>query len=137
GAGPAIAQDESLNRAREAFERAQTLFEAGNYAEAAARFEEAYKARPFAQFLFNIGASFEKMGDYARAADHYRRYLEADPQAQDRTQTKKRIAALEKAIAEVAARTPDPDGSAEPQAPPASVANLDEVAPRGLVVIES
>jgi tetratricopeptide (TPR) repeat protein len=136
GAGLAQAQDESLNRARDAFEKAQTLFEAGSYAEAAAKFEEAYQARPFAQFLFNIGASFEKMAEYDKAVDHYRRYLRADPQAQDRAKTERRIVALEKAAAEVRARpAAPPDGGAAP--PPSAVAGLEEVAPRGLVVIES
>ena len=38
----------------EAFDKAQSLFEAGSYAEAAAEFERAYEARKFPQFLFNI-----------------------------------------------------------------------------------
>lgn len=131
GGSIARAQDESLNKAREAFDKAQRLFEAGSYAEAAAEFERAYEARNFPQFLFNIGAAYEKMGAYEKAASSYRRYLEADPDASDRVATEKRIAVLDKAAAEVAGK--DPSTAQPPQA----VAGLDEVAPRGLVVIES
>ena len=60
-------EEQSLNRARDAFEKAQQLFEAGKYDEAAAQFQAAYEARPFAQFLFNIGACHEKLKDYDHA----------------------------------------------------------------------
>jgi tetratricopeptide (TPR) repeat protein len=137
-AGEARAQDASLNRARDAFEKAQGLFEQGKYAEAAAEFEAAFQARPFAQFLFNVGACHEKLRDYEKAAGYYKRYIEQEPNAPDRKKVEKRIEALEKAAAELKATpaTPTPDGSA-PASPPAVVADLEEAAPRGLLVIES
>ena len=102
-AAPARAQDDSLNRARDAFDKAQALFESGKYADAASQFQAAYQARPFAQFLFNIGACYEKLRDYGKAASYYRRYLQAEPNAPDRAKTEKRVAALEKAVAQVKA----------------------------------
>ena len=148
-AAPARAQDESLNKARDAFDKAQELFSAGNYADAAAKFEEAYAARPFSQFLFNIGACHEKLKAYDKAAEYYRKYVAAEPNAPDKAKTEKRIAALDKAAAEVKAQppptTPPPDPSnpgatpppATPAPTPAAVANLEEVATRGFVVILS
>jgi hypothetical protein len=142
-AAPARAQDETLNKAREAFDKAQELFGSGNYAEAAAKFEEAYAARPFSQFLFNIGACHEKLKAYEKAAEYYKRYVAAESTAPDRAKTEKRIAALEKAAAEVKAAPPPPvtdpaTGTPPPPPPtPAAVANLDEIATRGFVVILS
>lgn len=139
-AGTAAAQDESLNKARQAFDEAQTFYSQGKYAEAAEKFLAAYEARPFAQFLFNAGAAYEKMREYAKAVDHYRRYLEAEPRAEDRAEVEKRIAVLEKEAERRAAQPPpdqtDPDAP-PPDQPSAEVEALGDVTIRGLVVIES
>lgn len=127
----AQAQDESLNRARDAFDSGQDLFQAGKYAEAAEKFKAAYEARPFSQFLFNIGACYEKANDYSTALDYYGQYLKANPAKEDADKTKKRIAALTKAVDEIKAGTGDPAQPAE------AVKNLDNIAIRGFVVIES
>ena len=47
--------------------------------EAAAEFQAAYDERPFAQFLFNIGACHEKLLNYAKAVEFYTRYLTDEP----------------------------------------------------------
>lgn len=124
----AVAQDKSLNEARAAFDNGQSLFQEGQYLEAAVQFQTAYEARPFAQFLFNIGACYEKAKDYNKALEHYNKYLETTPSDDDIKQTNKRINALKKAIDEAAA---DPDKAAE------AVQALEDIAIRGLVVIES
>lgn len=138
-AGEARAQDAALNRARDSFEKAQGLFEQGKFAEAAAEFEAAFQARPFAQFLFNVGACHEKLRDYEKAAGYYKRYIEQEPNAPDRKKVEQRIEALEKAAAELKAApvAPTPDGATPPATTPTAVANLEEPAPRGLLVIES
>src|SRR5436190_9113050 len=110
-ATPAVAQDDTLNKARESFDKAQELFAAGNYADAAAKFEEAYALSPFSQFLYNIGACHEKLKAYDKAAEYYRKYITAEPNAPDRAKTEKRIAALDKAVAELKA-SPPPDPTA-------------------------
>jgi tetratricopeptide (TPR) repeat protein len=155
GGEVAFAQDASLNRARDSFDKAQALFEQGKYAEAAAEFEAAFQARPFAQFLFNVGACHEKLRDYAKAAEYYKRYLEKEPGAPDRKKTEKRIQALEKAVTEIgspgAPAAPEggtTGGTATPETgtggtasagsgTPPAVAELEDPAPRGLLVIES
>lgn len=127
----AHAQDESLNRARDAFDSGQDLFQAGKFTEAAEKFKTAYAARPFSQFLFNIGACYEKANDYPMALDFYGQYLKANPAKGDADKTKKRIAALTKAVDEGKAGNTDPATQAE------AVKNLDNIAIRGFVVIES
>ena len=127
----AHAQDESLNQARDAFDSGQDLFQAGSFIEAAEKFKAAYAARPFSQFLFNIGACYEKANDYPQALDYYGQYLQANPAKDDADKTKKRIEALTKAVAEIKSGTTDPAKPAE------AVKNLSNIAIRGFVVIES
>ena len=149
-ASSAAAQDASLNRAREAFDKGQTLFEAGNFDKAGEQFQLAYDARPFAQFLFNIGACYEKGNDYERAVDFYKRYLIDAPKAQDRSAVEKRISVLNKELERIKSKPPvdptnpdapvdptNPDAPVEPSVPSAEVAALDDIAIRGLVVVES
>jgi hypothetical protein len=131
-ASPARAQDESLERARAAFETGQSHYEKGEFAAAAAAFEKAYQARAFPQFLFNIGASYEKMRKYAEAVRYYQRYVGATDSEADRNATRKRIAVLEKEIERLAKSKPDPA-----EEPSQAVKDLAEVKIRGLVVIES
>ena len=139
--GTATAQDDSLNRARAAFDKAQSLYSQGSFAEAAEQFEAAYTARPFAQFLFNIGACYEKLREYDKAVDYYNRYLKEDPETTDRADVEKRIEVLKKEAERIkAAPPPDPD-TTDPKppdtTPSAEVATLGEIEIRGLVVIES
>jgi hypothetical protein len=136
-AASARADDDALDKAREAFDRAQAAFEKGNFTEAAAQFDAAYQARPFAQFLFNIGACHEKLRDYAKAIEFYRKYLEAAPEATDRKKIEKRIAALEKAIEELKASPPASTTQPTTAEVPKSMQALPEAKPQGLVVIET
>ncbi len=125
------AQDESLNRARDAFDQGQTFFQAGKFTEAAEQFMQAYAARPFAQFLFNVGACYEKGNDYGQALEYYEKYLAAKPEKEDADKTKLRIEALKKAIDEQKANGTDPQKPAE------AMKSLEKVEIPGLVVIES
>jgi tetratricopeptide (TPR) repeat protein len=136
GAAGARAQDDSLNRAREAFDKGQLLFEQAQYEAAADQFIAAHAARPFAAFLYNAGLSYEKAQRYDKAVEYYRRYLASAPDAGDKAEVEARIAAIEKAI-ERRAATP-PSGEAAPAgAVPEEVQALGEAKIRGLVVIES
>jgi outer membrane receptor for ferrienterochelin and colicins len=135
-ARPVHADDASLEAARVSFEKGQGLFQAGKYAEAAGHFEAALAARPFPQFLFNIGACHEKLGDYARAITYYQRYIAASPDAPDRKNTERRIAALEQAIDEVRG-APPADPAAPPAEAPRALADVGAAGIKGVVVIES
>ena len=58
-ASPAAAQSpEALRKAQASFDQAQTDYLQTKYDEAAQGFQDAYAARPFPQFLYNVGASF-------------------------------------------------------------------------------
>jgi hypothetical protein len=140
---------DALKKAQSAFDQAQLDYLQGKYDEAARGFQDAYSARQFPQFLYNVGASFHMKGKkdsdpvaYDAAVDAYRKYLAADPQATDKTKVEKAISVLEDEIKRIRA-TPAAAGAAAdpataaPVAPSQEVTDLGDVKVRGLVVIES
>lgn len=93
---PASAQTDraSIDRARSHMERAQELYLARSFEEAAAEFERAFEAEPFSAFLYNAGVALEHAGKPGRAADMFARYLERDPRAPDAPNVRERISRL-------------------------------------------
>jgi len=143
-ATPSAAQSpDALRKAQASFDQAQTDYLQGNYEAAAKGFLEAYIARPFPQFLYNVGASYHMKGkktsdvaSYEKAVEFYGKYLKEEPQAQDKARVEKAIEVLQAEIK----RLKDAGtaaGSAAAAAPPASpeVQQLGDVKVRGLVVI--
>ncbi|MBC7976565.1 MAG: PEGA domain-containing protein [Myxococcales bacterium] len=147
---PAHAQPaDALKKAQAAFDDAQVSYLQGKYDEAAQGFIDAYAARAFPQFLYNVGASFHMKGKktsdpeaYQKAVDAYRKYLTEEPQATDKAKVEKAIGVLEAEIARIKAAPPPATGTtadpaATPAAPSQEVQQLGDVKVRGLFVIES
>jgi hypothetical protein len=151
---PAFADSpEALRKAQAAFDQAQSDYLQGKYDEAATAFQEAYAARPFPQFLYNVGASYHMKGKkasdpeaYGKAVEFYRRYLKEEPQAADKEKVEKAIGVLEAEIkrlqdlAAAAQQQGSAAGSGSETAPPQVTASqeveqLGDVKVRGLVVI--
>lgn len=141
------AQNAGLSEAEKHFHEAQSLFEKERYQDAARSFEAAYAARALPPFLYNIGACYEKLAKekpaelahWDRAIDHYQRYLEAAPQADDRKGVASRIQVLTAERERIRAAMDAARASEKPAevTTSAEVESLDEAAIRGLVVIES
>lgn len=140
---PAVA-DDGLAEAESHFNTAQGLFQQGNYEAAAKSFKDAYDARSLPPFLFNIGASYEKLakknpselGNWKKAIKYYKKYLKKAPKATDSKSIKERIKVLE---GELKRLRKEVEKAQEPKEVKASdkVEKLEEVAIRGIVVIES
>jgi tetratricopeptide (TPR) repeat protein len=144
---------DALKKAQSAFDQAQLDYLQGKYDEAAREFQDAYNARQFPQFLYNVGASFHMKGKktsdpeaYQKAVDAYRKYLVEDPKAADKPKVEKAIGVLDAEIKRLKDQPPagDTAGSAAgsaavatPAAPSQEVQSLGDVKVRGLVVIES
>ncbi len=138
---------DALKKAQSSFDEAQVDYLQGKYDEAAKGFQEAYAARPFPQFLYNIGASFHMKGkkgsdlaSYEKAVEFYKKYLAEDQQAADRAKVEKTVGVLEAEIQRL--KTPvnagSGAGSAEITATPSQeVQQLGDVKVHGLVIIES
>jgi len=149
--GPsAYAQNaDALKKAQSAFDQAQLDYLQGKYDDAAKGFQDAYAARDFPQFLYNVGACFHMKGkkdanieSYKKAVDYYKQYLSRDPQASDKPKVEKSIAVLEAEIKRLndPANKPPEQGSAAPppeQQVSQEVKDLGDVKVRGLVVVES
>ena len=145
---PAAAQSpDALRKAQASFDQAQSDYLQGKYDEAAQGFQEAYGARPFPQFLYNVGASFHMKGKkasdvvaYGKAVEFYKRYLKEEPQASDKAKVEKAIGVLEAEIKRLQELTTAQGSAAGSAAPPQVAASeevqqLGDVKVRGLVVI--
>lgn len=145
GAGIARADDPAaLKAAQAAFDKAQIDYLQEKYDDAATGFKEAYAARNFPQFLYNIGAAYHMKGKknadaeaYTQAVDYYAQYVAADPKAADKGKVEKAIAVLNEEITRLKGQTIGPAGTPPQTAPSEEVKNLGDVKVRGLVVITS
>lgn len=97
-AGAASAQgDSDVDRARFHFMAGRAYYDDARYPDAAREFEEAYRLTEHPDVLYNLGLTYERMGRARDAIDHYRRYLEAVPEAPEAAQIYDRIRRLEAA----------------------------------------
>jgi tetratricopeptide (TPR) repeat protein len=110
---PASVRADEGQDARAHYEKGTTLYDLGQYAEAAHEYELAFKLRPSAALLFNIGQAYRLAHEWTTAARTYRAYLRRAPDAANRTQVLDYITACERA----AAGAPGPEPRAEKPAP--------------------
>lgn len=96
-AAPA-APEANTEKARTAFSAAQTLYQAGRFAEALTKFQEAQALKPHPVIIFNIARCHEQLGALPQALAAYREYLRLSPDATDRDAVKTSIASLEKRV---------------------------------------
>jgi hypothetical protein len=100
---PAPAAEEGgadVAKAKELFQWGQKLYKQARYAEAIAKFEEAYAVRPHPVIYFNIGKCYEQLGETAKALRNYRDYLRLAPDAKDKETVSDAIANLERRLRE-------------------------------------
>jgi hypothetical protein len=107
GAGPKpaapaadAAEQGDVKKAKELFQSGQRLYKQARYAEAIAKFEEAYLVRPHPVIYFNIGKCQEQLGETAKALRAYRDYLRLAPDAKDKETVSDAIANLERRLRE-------------------------------------
>jgi tetratricopeptide (TPR) repeat protein len=105
-------------RARRLYADGDRRYAEGRYAEAIESFSQAFELSGRSLLLFNMANTYERMGDYARAADSLRRYLGREG-AEDVDTVRQRLRQLErraklvdterKETAALRARPPCPD----------------------------
>ena len=91
----AVAHAQDFEAAGKHFSAAQEAFGARKFKTAASEFEAAYAISKDPVLLFNIGESYEKAGDGAKAVTSFKQYLKDQPQAADKPEVQKRIRAIE------------------------------------------
>lgn len=92
----------------------QTSFVAGQYENAAAIFDKGYAKHPYSAFLFNAGVAFEKSNKLVEALERFRKYLEVDAKAPDAADVAKRVAKVERTLADQKARGDAAKASTKP-----------------------
>lgn len=98
-ASPVLAQapdKQTTEKARAAYGRGQDLFRRGDYKAAQASFEEAYKYVPNPVVLLGIAEAQQRLELWTDAVVSLTRYLQERPNAPDKRQVKKQIAAIRK-----------------------------------------
>lgn len=113
GKGAPEASEADRAIARKTFIKAKELHAAHKYREAAAAYLEAYEHFPAPAFLYNVAQVYRLAGDRERALEHYRRYLELEPDGEGSGDARDFVAALE---AEEQGAEP-PAGVAQPEGP--------------------
>lgn len=87
-------------QALELFDQSAESYRAGRFDEAAKLLEKAYALHQEPVLLYNLGRAYEGLGEYEKAVDAYRRYLEQAPDAKDRGALERRVETMEQQIAE-------------------------------------
>jgi tetratricopeptide (TPR) repeat protein len=80
---------------KQLFEQASAEYDQGRFADALKDFASAYQADPVPGFLFNLGQCHRELGNWQLAADFYRRYLEAKPDAKNSETARELLATVE------------------------------------------
>lgn len=107
GARPALAQSSEGDQAREHYKKGLAAYNLGQYSEAAAEFETAYRLFLDPALLFNIAQAHRMNGELEKALNGYRSYLRTAPAGtRDRAQAEKWRQELEREVANAKAAAP-------------------------------
>jgi tetratricopeptide (TPR) repeat protein len=87
-------------RALDLFQKSEIAYERGHFADAIALLRQSYDLKHEPVLQYNMGRSYEGLGDLAAAADSYEAFLNAQPNAQDRGALERRIATLRRQLAD-------------------------------------
>jgi len=82
--------------------QAAAAYDAHDTAAAVSALERAYALRPVPRLLFNLGRAHEQRGDYATAADYYRRFLATAPDPQSTAVAQEALGIAERNVARAA-----------------------------------
>lgn len=119
GAGHAAPADEAQNKAMEHFRKGRKLYQVSEYRSALEEFKRGYLFKEDPVFLFNIGQCHRQLGERDEAITFYKRYLTAQPRAENRAQVEQLIREVQSARPAEPAPAPPVLTAPPPAAPPA------------------
>ncbi|MFY0538477.1 tetratricopeptide repeat protein [Nannocystis pusilla] len=111
----ATADDAKLKRAEELFLNGRQLFKEGSYEAAILAFQESYELSKLPEILYNIGNSYEKLGDFANARKYLDQYRAFAPE-KERELLGRRIQNLDQRLREQRTK-PGPSASGRSRRP--------------------
>ena len=106
--------------ARKHYDKATAAFGLGNFADAAAEYEAAFRLRPDPALLYNCAQSYRLAGNKPRAAELYRNYLRLYGEPSNAEDARRHLSDLELELAAERAVQSSPGAAKEP--PPATTA---------------
>jgi tetratricopeptide (TPR) repeat protein len=92
--------DLSDQEAHNLFEAGLSAYQDGRFEAALGHFQNAYELSDRPALLFNIGSCLDRLRRDAEAVDYFERFLEAVPDAPNRTEVEGRIRILRRAVAD-------------------------------------
>ena len=125
-ASPALAAERGKD-ARKVYDEATAAFGLGRYAEAAAKYEQAFSLRPDPALLYNAAQSYRLAGNKPRALELYRNCLRLYPDFQNAEDARNHVANLKKQIDDEQRAVPalaPPSTSVPPSAPAAQAPSM-------------
>ncbi|HVZ73081.1 MAG TPA: hypothetical protein VHJ20_11950, partial [Polyangia bacterium] len=125
-AGPVRADDAA--DAKSHYQKATAHYAVGEYKDAAAEYEAAYKAKQDPALLYNAAQSHRLAGDNAKALLLYKNIVKLHPTSKYAVESKDRIEKLEQAIATTQS-PPNQPAPVDSSAPPAATAPVQPIAP--------
>lgn len=110
----AQAPDEKTElEAKRQFQIGLDLYNHGEFAEAAERFEESYKLSGRAKLLYNVYLAYRDAQNLPKAIEALRGFIEAEPDDERVPGLRVRLEIMEKSVAERGSTTPSGDGGQE------------------------
>jgi hypothetical protein len=98
---PAMADGGGEREARHRFDEAEAAYKAGHYADALAKYQAGYAAKPLPGFLINIAQCQRRLGDLKTARATYREFTLVAPDSRLVPEVKGLIAQLDAVIADL------------------------------------
>ena len=108
--------------AKEAFSRGRTFFMQGKYKEALGELQRAYSLRPHPSLLRYMGDTFYKLNKAHKAIEHYKKYLQAAPEAADKEKVQNKVRQLEMIVGAAEEEEEEEETKPQPIAPAAPTA---------------
>lgn len=123
----ADAHEEALQQAKEYFRKGTLLYESNRFEEAAAAYKEAFTLSDRPGFLFNIAQAYRLAGKSQEAITFYGVFIRRVPDAPQRGEAERYIAALSKRIGETPAPArPEPNAKAADTNVPPKIAGPEQ-----------
>jgi len=98
--------DPDLERAKILFKKAEIHFSVQEFKQALVLYRQAFKAKPLAAFLFNIGQCYRYLEKHKKAVFYFERFLARSPNTPHRSEVERFIVAARKALAKPPASQP-------------------------------
>lgn len=115
---PGRSQEPDLAAAKQHFEAGRSAYLGGDFGRAIGEFQAAQAIRPSPILDYNIGLSFEALGDGENAYAAYSRYLAGKPDAPNRSEVEQRMQAIVQRAQQPPPPQPAPQPGAAQPAPP-------------------